>query len=251
MIFSYREGCSGSWLAELLTLTKYRPIYFRQDRQDVDLENIPAEVLHFDGNFDDQCRPARKIFTNQKIVTCHSVNYNLLRELWPDKVIYRLVPKTMIFRSIALAYYKLGAETSNVDSAFQYIKDYYDLHTILDHKPTLPNSFIINFGDLDSAACIENTFNIKLANYQIEFLKDYWLLQYQVQPVDESKLVINISKEQLLTIFNKEINAFNFACYIFVYEMQNNLLEQQRMWTIDDVTTSMSWQELIDLMEYQ
>lgn len=252
MIISFREGCSGNWLAQLLVTDCKQDVFFRQDIKE---RIIPQKVLHFDGNHDvSDCYRVKNEFPDHEsyeIITCHSFDYKVLRESWPNRRIIRIVPKTNILRAISLAYYKLHSLVYNVDQAFQYIKNYYFLHTIKDKLPTLENSSIIDSGMLDDPKYIEEYFNICLSGDQKTFLTKYWNLQYKVQPLDENKLFDFISKEELLTIFNKEITAFNFACYIFAYELKNGLSEGQRTWTIDDINLSYSWQDLLNLMEYK
>ena len=67
------------------------------------------------------------------------------------------------------------------------------------------------------------------------------------EKIDISK----ISKEELLSGFSGQPTKFNLATYIFIYEKMNNILESQRTWTVDDVTDSTTWKQLLHLMVYQ
>lgn len=250
MIISFREGCSGNWLAQLLVLNKEQKVFFRQDLGGM---NVPKKIFHFDGNEISHCFDAKNnnVKDTHKIITCHSTEYDLLHRLWPDREIIRISPITKIFRAIALSYYKTHLQTHDIDLAFQYIKDYYVLHTVKDKLPMATEGRIIDFGGIDNVQYIEENFNLRLTDSQKIFLKRYWKLQYQVQPLDENKLSRQISKLSLFDIFNKKISAFNFACYIFIYELENNLLESQRLWTINELNINCSWQDLLTLMEYK
>ena len=94
-------------------------------------------------------------------------------------------------------------------------------------------------------------FNIKLNQYQQELLQGYWKLQEPIVPLDETIIKENISKEELLSGFSGQPTKLNLATYVFIYEKMNNILESQRTWTIDDVTDSTTWKQLLHLMVYQ
>jgi hypothetical protein len=249
MIITYREGLSGNWLSQLVLINNVLPkTYFRQD---VDGSNVPDDILHYDGYLDEHSFKAHRQYKNQRIITCHSTNYSLLRTLWPDKKIIRIVPYTNIFQAIAAAFYKLGpGPTCTVDSAFEYIKDYYNLHSTLDPKPAIENSFIVDFGDLTNfdklTSISKSLFDIDLRKEHHEFFKNYWSLQKTV--VDESLLHNNITKESLSKIYSTVNDSFHIACFIFIYEKYNNLTESQRRWTIENDPETVD--EMIKVMHY-
>jgi hypothetical protein len=231
---------------------KVPSIYYRQD---IDGHTFPKNVFHYDGNVDSHTFNAKLLYQNQKIITCHSTNYVLLRELWPDKKIIRITPKTKIFQAIASAFYKLGPGanpgiSTSVDYAFEYIKDYFNLHGNLDPLPTIENSLIIDFGDLtlfDNLSYIsKNIFNVSCKDEHYKFFKEYW--QLQKIPVDETLLQFHITKEDLLDIYTKIEDPFHIACFIFIYEYYNNLKEKERTWSIDNVP--LSYHQLINFMQY-
>jgi hypothetical protein len=249
MIISYREGLSGRWLAEFLLIDDKVPsVYYRQD---IDGSNRPSSVFHYDGHIDSQSYDARLRYKNQKIITCHSTNYELMRDLWPDKKIIRIIPQTKIFQAIASAFYKLGPKKDvTIDHAFEYIKDYYNLHKHIDKIPKINNSDLIDFGELtefDKLSKIsKNVFNVELNGYHNIFFTKYWELQKIV--VDEKLLYPNMTKENLLKIYSKIEDSFHIACFIFIYEKLNNLQENQRCWSIDSIP--LNYNQLINLMKY-
>jgi len=81
MIISFREGCSGNWLTTLLTLNN---VYIDAEfRQDGDGTRIPKSVFHFDGNATYQTVQSVDQYNGEKFITCHSTDYELLREIYP------------------------------------------------------------------------------------------------------------------------------------------------------------------------
>jgi hypothetical protein len=228
ILLSYREGCSGSWLAELLVGSNFNVFY----RQDLNGKNIPADVYHFDGNHDDQVHASAPKYSGQTCVTCHSTNYQLLRHYWPNHKIVRIQPQTHILDSIESAYNKLKIEQDSapesVDLAFEYIKDYYYLHTAGDPLPSIENSGVIDYGQLryaDTLATIcKETFEIDITSQQLHFAEQYWNLQ------------------------NGRSEVFKIARYIYEYEKLNSYKESDRLWSISDVPDTI--EKLIDFMKY-
>lgn len=249
MIITFREGCSGNWLATLLAMGKSDVI--ASFRQDIDGSKVPDDVFHFNGNHDSQTLDSAGSYEGQPIITCHSTNYELLQQVYPNRHIIRIAPRTKILQSIAAAFYKLGpGDTTTVNLAFEYIKDYYDIHTVRDPLPHVTNSSIIDFGEMTElptfAKICKQHFGIELGEKRIKFFNDYWKLQKKV--LDESQLKPNITKQQLLESVVDDGGVFNRAAYIFLYEKLNNIPEERRTWTIDDVPDTL--EELANLMSY-
>jgi hypothetical protein len=253
MIITDREGCSGSWLAELLLLgDNYSDAYFRQDRKNGKL-NVPDQVLHGDGHTDEDLVYMHSLYTGQKIVRFHNTNYKLIRQYWPDDTIIRIVPDTGLYQSIAASFYKTKlAPTNSIDDAYQYIKTYYNLHKFQDPRPRgIDNCLVIDYGSLYELESLkelcEQVFNVTLKDNHIDFFNRYWVLQEFV--VDERLLYTGIDKIELFRHFNKQPTFFNLACYIFVYELMNGITEDQRLWTIDSAPQTFSL--LLDFMRYR
>jgi len=223
ILLSFREGCSGNWLAELLVGSELE-VFYRQDRNGA---GVPREVFHFDGNIDSQVHEAIHRYTGQQLVTCHSTNYSLLEQHWPDFKIVRIQPQTHMLDSIESAYNKLGRGTDieSVDMAFEYIKDYVHLHTIGDPLP----KHIIDYGQLrypDKLITIcKEMFGTKLTRPQLEFAKKYWAIQ------------------------DGKSQFFKVARYIYEYEQANAFEESDRLWTISDAPDKVS--EISSFLKYQ
>lgn len=239
MIISYREGCSGGWLAQLLICDRPMHARFQQDLDAFYLDNI------YDVN-DWNVNVKRKYYKGQKVLVGHLTNYKLVKELWPEETIYRIKPVTKVFKAISLMFHK-KYKVNNIDYIVKCISEYYQLYES-DQEPDYVR--VLDFGQLDRCQYLQDMFNITLNSYQKDLLKDYWDLQQPFDPLDESLLKEHITKEELKDIFFNN-TAFNLAAYIFIYEKLNNLQESQRLWTIDAVDTSWSWDRLLDTMEYQ
>ena len=226
MIISYREGCSGSWLAQLLTDPGI--VYYRQDLAGV---NIPQEVFHFDGHNDLHVPKAFDQYQGQKYITCHSSNYQLLRQYWPDRASFRIVPLTHTLDCIESAFFKLGpgAQCSSVDQALEYIKNYFNLHMFVDPRPTLADTHIIDYGQLryidQLQEICKSLFKITLSKKQEHFAKEYWSLQCESN------------------------RYFSAARFIFEHEHKHNFNERDRLWSIDHAPVEIA--ELVNFMQYQ
>ena len=225
MIISYREGCSGSWLAQLLTDPEIA--YYRQDLGGT---NIPKEVFHFNGHDDLHVPTAFAMYQGQEYITCHSSNYQLLRQYWPNKTIARIVPLTHVLDCIESAFFKLGPGTqcTSIDHALEYIKNYFDLHTVIDPQPTLHNTHIIDYGQLryidQLLEICKSLFEITLSEKQQNFARTYWNLQ---------------------SVSNRYFSA---ARFIFEHEHKHNFQESDRLWSIDHAPVEIA--ELFDFMQY-
>jgi hypothetical protein len=231
IILSYREGCSGSWLGEILNICKFGgnpQINFRQD-----INGVPRSVYHFDGHQTDNCAPFLS-YNNQPFITCHADNYELLKTQWPDSVVYRIIPKTYVLDAIASSWYKLKPKNSStVDHAFEYIKTYYRLHTEIDPK----FGIVIDYGKLRDKKWVQ-TFveQNKMLYHQTcnSFIFSYWGMQkksnYKIIPP-------RLTMYEIINTLDMGRDVFYVALAIFVYEKSNNLLELQRNWSIDELTT--------------
>lgn len=246
MILTYREGTSGSWLAELITLgDNSSPVFYRQDYNAYGY-NFPKNVFHFDGLMDNQTINVRRFYNDQPIITCHSTNYELLADLWPTHQIFRIHPKTGIYQCISAAFHKMEVGHNTANLAFEYIKHYHSMYNC----DILPQ-YIIDYGMLSNLRYISNFskdfFNFDLVDNHFNFFNDYWKIQKFV--VDDTLLYNGISKNTLFNLFSKEDSVFNLACFIFAYENLNNIQESQRKWSIDNVPSNLT--ELVEIMVYE
>jgi len=238
IILSYREGCSGSWLGEILNVCKFGSdfqVHFRQD-----INGVPPSIYHFNGHRGDK-NVLSVPYNGQPFITCHAEDYTLLKTQWPDSVVYRIIPETYILDAIAAAWYKLSpVDLETVDHALEYIKCYYKLHTESD--PKFGN--IINYGNLRDRNWIQSFVEKNRITYNQkcdEFIFDYWAIQkksnYKVIPP-------GLAMDEVIGTLGLEQDIFYVAMAIFIYEKSNNLAELQRSWTIDNLTANSNLLEL-------
>jgi hypothetical protein len=110
IILSYREGCSGSYLGEILNVCKFGSDFQINFRQDIN--GVPQSVYHFSGHQDDKDIVSMP-YNGQPFITCHGDNYQLLKTQWPNSVVYRIIHETYVLDAIAASWYKLKPENSS------------------------------------------------------------------------------------------------------------------------------------------
>jgi hypothetical protein len=110
---------------------------------------------------------------------------------------------------------------------------------------------VIDFGVLSRERpferLCEELFELPLQDNHWRFWRDYWMLQHY--PVDEERLVVNITPLNLYRVFDRTPTAFNLACFVFVYELMNDLPEESRLWSIDQAANN--FPELLNQMQYR
>jgi hypothetical protein len=230
IILSYREGCSGSWLAELMHSSLCNVVNVAHYRQD--FYGIPDSVFHFDGNSDETTMVAITKYQQQPIVTCHSQNQQLLNTLWPNHYVYRIIPSTHVLDAIVASWYKLPPPiTNSISLAYEYIRNYYVLHT----KQDLRFGNVIDYGDLRHWPTVQQLLNnvgLKLNSELQQFFQDYWGLQKS----SGFKTLHTCTMSEVVQQCNfKPHDEFLTAMRIFIYEKANGLLETQRCWSVDNV----------------
>lgn len=230
IVLSYREGCSGSWLGEVLHVCRHKDNFTALYRQDS--RGVPASVYHYGGHRD-EVKGVRAIYNGQPVITCHVDQPQILQTCWPDAVIYRIIPETYVLDAIAASWYKLPPYQSpaTVDQALEYIKNYYRLHTELDPR----FGHVIDYGllrDCEWVRAFVESNGIIYDSRCNEFVEQYWSMQ---KKTNLKTIPPNISHANIAALFDMPRDNFTVALSIFVFEKSNNLKEEQRCWTIDDV----------------
>ena len=230
IILSYREGCSGSWLGEILNVCKFNSDFQVNFRQDIN--GVPPSIYHFSGHYDDH--NIRSVpYDGQPFITCHCDNYELLKTQWPNSVVYRIMPETYVLDAIAASWHKLKPKNfDTVDLALEYIKNYYDLHTKTD--PRFGN--VIDYGNLRDKNWIRLFVekNGLIYNQKCDmFIDRYWAMQ---KKSNYRVISSGITMNEIIDTLDISRDIFYIAMAIFVYEKSNNLAESQRCWTINNLT---------------
>jgi len=238
IILSYREGCSGSWLGEILNVCKFNSdfqVRFRQDSS-----GFPPSIYHFSGRRDEKNISSMQ-YNGQPFITCHCDNYESLKTTWPNSVVYCIIPETYVLDAIAASWYKITpANSDTVDLALEYIKRYYDLHTKID----LRFGNVIDYGNLRDKKWIQSFVekNGIIYNQKCDtFIDNYWAIQ---KKSNYKSIPFGLTMDKIIDTLDMTRDIFYVAMAIFVYEKSNNLAESQRYWTIDDLTTDSNLLEL-------
>ena len=232
IILSYREGCSGSWLGEILNVCKFNSDFQVNFRQDI--HGVPPSIYHFSGHQDDK-NIVPVPYNSQPFITCHSDNYKLLKTQWPNSVVYRIIPETYVLDAIAASWYKLRPKNSDtVDLALEYIKNYYNLHTKSDTK----FGNVIDYGNLRDKNWIQSFVekNGMVYNQKCDtFIDKYW----SIQKKSNYKVILpGLAMKEIINTLAVGQDIFYIATAIFVYEKSNNLSETRRCWNIDNLTVN-------------
>ena len=252
LVFSFREGCSGNFFAELL-LNQPPEANFRQDQN-----GVSDSIFHFDG-YDDKdflnsiSSPRLKQAT---IVTHHNNNYALNKKSFPKARILKIHPKTFIFNAIYNAFYKLGAldrkligllPSQTYDIIYKNIIDYYELITV---KDNLDGFELIDFGDLYKLSKVKQLVldltGTELTATQEQFYHDYISKQLTMELTIP---LINTSAVDLVDQFNlieRCTEPWFVSFLIAAYEFTNNKTEQDRLWGIDNITDWITADTLLD-----
>ena len=238
IILSYREGCSGSWLGEILNVCKFNSdfqVNFRQDSL-----GFPPSIYHFSGYHNDN-NTVSVPYNGQPFITCHSDNYESLKTQWPNSVVYRIIPNTYVLDAIASSWYKLKPKNcGTVDMALEYIKNYYNLHT----KHDLKFGNIIDYGNLRDKKWIQLFVEKNKIAYNQKcdtFIDNYWAMQ---KKCNYKFIPSGLTMEKIINTLDLDQDIFYVATAIFVYEKSNCLAESQRCWSINNLTTDSDLLEL-------
>jgi len=238
IILSYREGCSGSYLGEILNVCKFDSDFEVNFRQDIN--GVPLSVYHFSGHRDDK-NIASIPYNGQQFITCHCDNYEWLRTQWPDAVVYRIIPETYVLDAISASWHKLRPKNFNsVDLALEYIKNYWNLHTKND--PRFGN--IIDYGNLRDKNWIQVFVEKNRIVYNQKcdsFVDNYWAMQ---KKTNYKVITSGLTMENIVNTLDLGQDIFYIAMAIFVFEKSNNLKESQRCWSIENLTASSDLLEL-------
>lgn len=230
IIISFREGCSGSWLGEILTCCRFGTEYQVNFRQDIN--GVPPAVYHFSGHRDDKTVKIAP-YREEPFITCHADQPELLLARWPGAQLFRIIPTTYVLDAIAAAWYKIKPEhADSVDDALEYIKNYYRLHTELDPR----FGTVIDYGMLRDPCWVREFVNAAGIEYNPvcdQFTEQYWALQ---KKSNFKTIPAGLDWQTIINTVDMETDIFSTALIIFVYELSNGLTESQRLWSVNDTT---------------
>ena len=233
---SFDEGCSGNFLAALLTnsdINKFSRI------------DSPGNLLDYN-SFPNFSYLDQKTYTPSALAVTHENDIKLIKELLKVDTVIRIQPGTGLFSAIYNVFDKkhvFEKQTDVMDKwpyhtaycydmTLEHLKDYYKKFTT---PRNYDDAIIFNFGDFyNKDAIINFAINHKFTINNYKLIDSYQANQMPLllgipECKDMSKIVATIPDEFFL-------KSPWFACYcIFCFEFVNDIKESQRKWTIDDL----------------
>jgi len=245
----FREGLSGNYLKSLVTDCTDE-IKFRVDRWDPSINEPPA------------------IFNNKNCICIHKHPSNYNKIITPDDLILTIQVSNKIYHATYNNFYKkflventgLADKFKNwhsdlvtwYDITFYNIKEYYHLY-----KQDLANNTISNVIEFDRMLELDyieeifkHYYNRPVSNNMKRIVTTYKELQLQYDLTGSQHTMNDIVAELPASVF---LESPWFASYcIFKFETNNNLLESQRLWSIDLLNKPIDKQFLLDIAtQYQ
>jgi hypothetical protein len=232
LVISHFEGCSGNFLGRLFA--NRRPNNQDLFRIDGDLNPL---VLAINGRDNWESELLR--LENHYVIVTHNFDQHLIQTTFPNARTVSIYPYTHVGNVLYnICFKKLNNKLPNmIDNYLIHLIEWYARI-----RQNCPKNPCIDFWELTNLQSVESLLNISLTHTQKQFFKDYWKQQLEYE-LDIPSTPQSI--EQLLDTW-KITNWFNdwsVAWTIFVYELINNKLETQRLWSID-IEVFRSWQDV-------
>lgn len=235
LVISHLEGCSGNFLGRLFAdnIDKTQS-YFRTD---ADLHN---DVLAIDGVTTWEKELER--LENHQVVVTHNFDQTQISSTFPKAKLIQIYPYTHIGNVLYnICFKKLDNKIPNlIDNYLLHIREWYQ--HIQSRKPT---QVCTDFWKLNSQQDIEELLGITFTQSQKEFFDRYWKEQllYTLNMPPHAMTI-----DQLVSFWKIDnyFTDWSVAWTIFVYELTNQLTEEQRNWSID-VDRFNSWNDLVKI----
>lgn len=235
LVISHLEGCSGNFLGRLFSdnIGKGQTVF----RTDTDLH---PHVLAIDGVTTWEHEIKR--LEEHRVVVTHNYDRTQISTTFPNAEIVQIYPYTHIGNVLYnICFKKLDNKIPNlVDNYLLHIVEWY--RHIQQHRP---DHTCTNFWQLSDQTAIENLLGIRFTESQKQFFDQYWKQQltYALNIPDHP-----LSIKQLVSFWKIDnyFNDWSVAWTIFVYELINQHLEHQRLWSID-IDKFDSWNDLEEI----
>jgi len=231
----FREGCSGHFLYALITNHPAESVKFRMaDRY----ENAQSDIY----------------LTHQTNYAQHKKMFHPLLRILPTKKIYNVIYNIFMKKTLVEEFNKTALEFWTQDCVFWYDKCYYQIkhfyQLIMQDIATNQYADIVDFDRMLDQQYIQQIlkdyFNKEFGNNQQQLLTNYAQLQL---PIDLNNDCASSMHEILQPITDQMLmqNPWFWAYCVFKFEQNNGLSEQQRAWTVNDITAVQARQNLIDI----
>ena len=237
-VISHLEGCSGNFLGYLIADLKYiDKNIFRVDTK------LNDRVLSVNGRgLSWDLEIAKKLISHTVVVT-HNYDRAQIQNTFPNAQLIQIYPYTHIGNVLYnVCYKKLSVKLDNlIDNYFIDIRNWIDLITAEN-----PSYRCNNYWDLTNKIKIQQLLGNELTKTQHQFFDQYWATQLPFElnmpdrPMEIAELV---NYWQIQNHFSPWMMAWT----IFVYEHKNNLLENNRLWTINNADKFDSWEALAQI----
>lgn len=259
-VISFSEGCSGNFLAAFITHSNIGETneIENTDRVDGDLRRRHLNHINHAWAMDlDNRGTYRKNYNDYTVIVTHDHDTEKIKsKLDPDRII-RIEPVTGLFTAIYNVFTKklINDDQEDImkkwpvdpsycyDRTFEHLKYYYKKFST---SCLTDDQILFDFGWLF------NQEKMKTFLKKINMTGDFDLLEkYQKSqlPLLLNLPSTNVMSEIVAQIPDKYFEQSPwFACYcIFCFELNNDLLENQRLWSINNISSVLGPSDLIGL----
>ena len=231
----FREGCSGHFLYALIT-------------------NHPADSVNFRMADYHENAQSNIYLTHQVNYDYHKTLFDPLLRILPTKKIYNVIYNIFMKKTLVEEFNNTALASWTQDCVFWYDKCYYQIkyfyQAIMQDITINQYPDIVDFDRvLDQhyiQQILKNYFNRDLDNNQQQLLKNYAQLQLPVDLINDSAVSMNKILEPITDQMLMQ-NPWFWAYCIFKFEQNNGLSEQQRAWTVNNITAVQLQQNLLDI----
>jgi hypothetical protein len=227
----YREGHSGNFLYSVITSQPADDVSFRMADN---YQNYQNDIfLTHDQNIGNQ-------------------QFDQVLRILPVRNIYNPIYNIFMKKTLLEEFPTFEMKNWTNDIVFWYDKCYYQIQYYYDQicKDIATNTIqnIIEFDRLTDCNYLSDVllqnFRITLNDNQRALIKNYAQLQLQVELADDNttsmqEILAPISDDMLLQ------NPWFWAYAVFKFERNNNLTEEQRLWSVDAIKSPHVCSELI------
>lgn len=252
-IILFHAGASGNFLANFLIIDKIllNP-QFRIDRHQHNnnimfvgnTSNVDSRIVFFDNTVLDSIRKHITQETHQ-ILLSHYLAVSQLRNIREDVWVRKIYPKTNIFGLIKNIHFKKQTLESidystvdfknKIDQSFMAIDDHYQL---IQQDQDCPDDLTIDFGMLYNTKYLVDLFK-SVHGFKPDELKMKWAQTY----IDQQFVTCNDCEyKDMQQIINhvQPKDFFDVALVLFMYEKNHNTIDQNRLWTIDNLPNNVN-----------
>jgi hypothetical protein len=238
-IILFPAGASGNFLASFLTTGD---IYTKAQYR-IDLGQFHPSAIFAPPNLE---KLKNIIVTdNNQTVLSHYNNISDIREFENQHWLRKIYPHTNIFGWLKNVFYKKqniefvkftqADRVVQFDAIFENMKDFYFK---LKEDTDCPADLTIDFGSITDISYLVELYIEANASApdkeKIAFAQSY--IDMQNKPIND---VDSLDMEDLARLINPQ-DLYEVATLLFIYEKNHKTLDQNRLWTIDDLPTDIN-----------